>query len=377
MQLARTAIGLGVFSALFMLHSVKVERSPIDSVVANLDEAHMQIAYFCIKPNKNLHLSTPYVICIQHMNRARSQKKSVAMKRASTRQWVLKPQDLAVAFKLVALKGGWLPYAELGNVMQLSRFEAHAAVQRLIAAGLLAEADNQPTPIMQALRQFVIHGAQYVYPTVRGEMTVGVPTAHGALPLSEMLVTSIDPVPVWPHPKGSVKGPGVLPLYEKLPMAALEDQDLYEFLALFDALRTGQAREREMAKKILEERLEDFVDKNSAEKASKRKNDVLQIKGVTPISRSELSALIKRYHIKRLALFGSAARGELAPASDIDLLVEFEDGKAPSLGGLVALNDAFSPLFDGRKVDIATPAILNNPYRRREIEKDMQVLYAA
>ena len=303
------------------------------------------------------------------------------MKRASTRQWVLKPQDLAVAFKLVALKGGWLPYAELGNVMQLSRFEAHAAVQRLIAAGLLAEADNQPTPIMQALRQFVIHGAQYVYPAVRGEITVGVPTAHGALPLSEMLVTSIDPVPVWPHPKGSVKGPGVLPLYEKLPMAALEDQGLYEFLALFDALRAGlragQAREREVAKKILEERLEDFMNKNSAEKANKRKDDVLQIKGVTPISRSALSALIKRYHIKRLALFGSAARGELAPASDIDLLVEFEDGKAPSLGGLVALNDAFSPLFDGRKVDIATPAILNNPYRRREIEKDMQVLYAA
>ena len=337
----------------------------------------MRIAYFCLKPNKNWYLFKSYAICIQHMNSARSREKSVAMKRASTRQWVLKPQDLAVAFKLVALKGDWLPYAELGSVMQLSRFEAHAAVQRLIAAGLLAEADNQPTPIMQALRQFVIHGAQYVYPAVRGEITVGVPTAHGALPLSEMLVTSIDPVPVWPHPKGSVKGPGVLPLYEKLPMAALEDQDLYEFLALFDALRTGQAREREMAKKILEERLEDFVDKNSAEKASKRKNDVLQIKGVTPISRSALSALIKRYHIKRLALFGSAARGELAPASDIDLLVEFEDGKAPSLGGLVALNDAFSPLFDGRKVDIATPAILNNPYRRREIEKDMQVLYAA
>ena len=166
----------------------------------------MRIAYFCLKPNKNWYLFKSYAICIQHMNSARSREKSVAMKRASTRQWVLKPQDLAVAFKLVALKGDWLPYAELGSVMQLSRFEAHAAVQRLIAAGLLAEADNQPTPIMQALRQFVIHGAQYVYPAVRGEITVGVPTAHGALPLSEMLVTSIDPVPVWPHPKGSGKG---------------------------------------------------------------------------------------------------------------------------------------------------------------------------
>jgi hypothetical protein len=34
-----------------------------------------------------------------------SSEKSVAMKRASGRQWVLKPQDLAIALKLVALKG--------------------------------------------------------------------------------------------------------------------------------------------------------------------------------------------------------------------------------------------------------------------------------
>ena len=73
------------------------------------------------------------------MSREKSQEKSVAMKRASTRQWVLKPQDLAIAFKLAANKGRWLPYAELGAAMYLSRFEAHAAVQRLIAARLFVE----------------------------------------------------------------------------------------------------------------------------------------------------------------------------------------------------------------------------------------------
>ena len=35
----------------------------------------------------------------------------------------------------------------------------------------------------------------------------------------------------------------------------MDDRKLYELLALFDALRIGQARERELAKKILEERL--------------------------------------------------------------------------------------------------------------------------
>ncbi|MFQ5660979.1 MAG: nucleotidyltransferase domain-containing protein [Gammaproteobacteria bacterium] len=99
--------------------------------------------------------------------------------------------------------------------------------------------------------------------------------------------------------------------------------------------------------------------------------------GDIPVSRNALSAILERYHIKRLALFGSAVRGELTPSSDIDLLVEFEQGKAPSLGGMVMINDAFSTLLGGRKVDIATPSILNNPYRRREIEKDMELLYAA
>jgi hypothetical protein len=47
----------------------------------------------------------------------------------------------------------------------------------------------------------------------------------------------------------------LLPLYPKLPLAAMRDPALYELLALFDALRIGQAREREMARELLEERL--------------------------------------------------------------------------------------------------------------------------
>ena len=177
------------------------------------------------------------------------------MKRASSRQWVLKPQDLAIALKLVSMKSRWIPYAELGDVMYLSRFEAHAAVQRLIAARLFYQSDNNPRPVMQSLRQFVIYGARFAYPAVRGEMTIGFPTAHGVSPLRKLLVFSNEPLPVWPHAKGKVRGIALLSLYEKLPMAAMEDERLYELLALFDALRSGQTRERELAKKHLEDRL--------------------------------------------------------------------------------------------------------------------------
>lgn len=95
------------------------------------------------------------------------------------------------------------------------------------------------------------------------------------------------------------------------------------------------------------------------------------------ISHIALKKLANRYKIHRLALFGSAARGELNHDSDIDLLVEFEKGKSPSLGGMVKLKDDLMNLFGGREVDVATPAILNNPYRKRAIEKDMEELYAA
>lgn len=184
-----------------------------------------------------------------------SSEKSVAMRRASGRQWVLKPQDLAIALKLVALKGQWMPYAILADAMRMSRFEAHAAVQRLTAARLVAEIDGQPRQILAALRGFVIYGAPYAYPAVRGEITIGFPTAYGVSPLNEMMVASNEPPPVWPHPEGIARGPGLLALYENLPLAAQADPALYELLALFDALRAGQARERELARKYLEERL--------------------------------------------------------------------------------------------------------------------------
>ena len=117
-------------------------------------------------------------------------------------------------------------------------------------------------------------------------------------------------------------------------------------------------------------------------KVAKRKavvlrQDKLVIGGTIVISHAALLKLVQRYHIRRLVLFGSAARGELKPDSDIDLLVEFKNGQAPSLGGMVELQDAFINLFGGRKVDLATRSILNNPYRRSAIEKDMEELYAA
>jgi predicted nucleotidyltransferase len=96
------------------------------------------------------------------------------------------------------------------------------------------------------------------------------------------------------------------------------------------------------------------------------------------VPRTKLAALCRKYHVRRLGLFGSAARGELAaPGSDVDLLVEFEPGKAPSLWAEPDMRAAFSELFGGRRVDLVPPQALENPYRRKSILRDLQVLYEA
>jgi hypothetical protein len=175
--------------------------------------------------------------------------------RLSHAQWSLKPQDLAMALKLVGLAGEKVIYTELARAMHMSQFEAHACMARLSAARLLTEVAGAPALVMPAFRPLLLQGAPYFFPAVRGELTVGFPTAYGVEPLKSLVMFADELPPVWPHEDGTTRGVMLLPLYPKLPLAALQDPALYELLALFDALRIGQAREREMAKALLEERL--------------------------------------------------------------------------------------------------------------------------
>jgi hypothetical protein len=174
--------------------------------------------------------------------------------RNQNRQWMLKPQDLVVAFKLALLRGKRLSYQALAKQLHLSPFEAHAAVQRLQAARLVSDMAGL-APVRQVFADFICFGAVYVYPAVRTEPTIGMPTAHGVPPLRALVMFADESVPVWPDMQGIARGTGLLPLYEKAPLAAKLDPDLYELLALFDALRIGQARERRLAEPLLRERL--------------------------------------------------------------------------------------------------------------------------
>ncbi len=170
------------------------------------------------------------------------------------RQLVLKPQDLYLLLALLAQGGGGTTYPELSAYTGLSMSAVHAALKRAEAARLLLFEDKRPRVLRPALREFLLHGAKYAFPPVRGGMVVGVPTAHAAPPLLADIASSSEPPPVWPSIDGKVRGIALVPIYPSAPAAALRDAALYENLALFDALRAGSARERAQAERLFEER---------------------------------------------------------------------------------------------------------------------------
>ncbi len=75
----------------------------------------------------------------------------------------------------------------------------------------------------------------------------------------------------------------------------------------------------------------------------------------------------------RVAIFGSMARGDAGPESDVDLLVRF--GEPISLLALVRLERELSEAL-GRDVDLLTEAAVS-PYLRDRIEREQRVLYDA
>ena len=177
------------------------------------------------------------------------------MRRPTNRQPALKAQDLYLLLALAAVRGEKKTFPELSALTGLSMSEVHAALKRAEQARLLAFVDRQPQIVTPSFKEFLLHGARYAFPAERGAVVGGVPTAYAAAPLSSLIAPSADPPPVWPYAEGSTRGSALIPLYPSAPAAALRNPFLYENLALFDALRIGSARERNLAAELFESRL--------------------------------------------------------------------------------------------------------------------------
>ena len=98
------------------------------------------------------------------------------------------------------------------------------------------------------------------------------------------------------------------------------------------------------------------------------------MKAAIAIPEAEVAALCRRHHIRRLALFGSVLREDFTPASDVDVLVEFEPGKSPGLA-FITIEEDLSNLV-GRRVDLNTPASLSHHFRA-EVLAEAETVYVS
>jgi hypothetical protein len=107
---------------------------------------------------------------------------------------ILKPQDIVVLLKLVAINDSDWSYNSLANDLAMSPAEVHAGIKRCVAARLFNQQRN--APIRSALLEFLVHGVKYVFLPDRGALTRGIPTGYAAPPLNSLIVQTNEPPPV-------------------------------------------------------------------------------------------------------------------------------------------------------------------------------------
>lgn len=101
---------------------------------------------------------------------------------------------------------------------------------------------------------------------------------------------------------------------------------------------------------------------------------MLQI-GESQVDEARLVELCQRHRVRELSFFGSAARGEMQPGSDVDLLVEFLPHAEVDLVDYAGLMLELSQLI-GRKVDLVSKKGLK-PLIRTSVLSEARLLYAA
>jgi predicted nucleotidyltransferase len=93
------------------------------------------------------------------------------------------------------------------------------------------------------------------------------------------------------------------------------------------------------------------------------------------IPRKQLQAFCQHYQVRRLALFGSVARGEARPESDVDFLVTFQPGAQVGFLTLGRMRRELSELFH-RPVDLVPQDGLK-PVIREAVLAEAREIYAA
>ncbi len=164
----------------------------------------------------------------------------------------MRPQDIVVLMKIIAINRDNWRNIDLAHSLQISASEVSEALNRCKIAGLI-DAEKRKIHI-NSLKEFIIYGLKYVFPAEPGPIVRGIPTAHSAAPIKDLISKGLD-VYVWPYSNGNVRGQAIEPLYKSIPAVVGEDKLFNELMVIIDTIRVGRAREVKIAIEELNMRL--------------------------------------------------------------------------------------------------------------------------
>lgn len=185
---------------------------------------------------------------------------------------MLKPQDIVILLKILSTMTLTKNYPEelmsqnkLAMYLCMSVSEVNAGLKRLILSGLLGPVLKEGSgrnkiiflPIKAACEECLISGVKYFFPAQLGAYTRGIATSYAAPIFEKQISLGDDPIPIWPCAEGDRRGLVLEPLYRSVPNSLIQYPDplFYELLVLVDTIRCGRARERNIAIKLLKERI--------------------------------------------------------------------------------------------------------------------------
>ena len=153
--------------------------------------------------------------------------------------------------KLLANQDNPLKQTELSEQLYIAQSEVSRSISRLDYAQLYSKYNKSVNRLNTF--EFLVYGVKYAFPVQPGSIVRGIPTAHSAPPLSDLIISQENYV--WAYAKGTIRGQHIEPFYKNLPKASLVDSKFYGLLALIDTLRVGKQREIAIAKEKLEQNI--------------------------------------------------------------------------------------------------------------------------
>lgn len=94
------------------------------------------------------------------------------------------------------------------------------------------------------------------------------------------------------------------------------------------------------------------------------------------IDKEQIRKLCDKWKITEFSLFGSVLRKDFGSASDIDVLIVFDENVKWDLFDLVSLQEELKTIFK-REIDLVEAGTIRNPFRRKSIMNNREILYAA